>query len=478
MKPFRMLFFAAAAGAALCLGGMTAAAEETVIETPLIATATKDLEPVETVPDAWVTNSAGALVYYDAAGNLVTGEAVIDGETYLFAPDGTLRTGWQTVGGVRRYYEPETGTARTGWIHYGDGYYYVDADAGKLTGTQRGLVTLQGEETEADTLFLLDDCGALRLGFFTDENGCRYYSDETGAAAVGDVQIDGIWYQFGTDGVQVIGWTEIGCHTYYFDPGTGNSLTGLCWIQGSLYDITPEGGVQTGWKTVSGDTYYFDPDTGTAVSGIQSIDGKSCYFYGDGTMLCNGIILVDGVEYHAAADGTLTIEKTAIMGTAGATVAQMTAYLKSVNPDVPQSVLDMIPYYLSEGEVEGVRGDVAFAQSLLETGNFTFKGSAVTLDQNNFCGMGVTSCGMKGNSFATPQLGIRAQIQHLKAYADTGDLVQACIDTRFRYVQRGCAPYVEWLGIQENPYGKGWAAGADYGAKILRILSAILRMPQ
>ena len=90
---------------------------------------------------------------------------------------------------------------------------------------------------------------------------------------------------------------------------------------------------------------------------------------------------------------------------------------KLKNSDVAQSVVDMIPLYLSEGKAEGVRGDIAFAQSCLETGNFGFSGSAVTLDQNNFCGMGVTSNGMKGNSFDTPQLGIRAQIQHLKAYA-------------------------------------------------------------
>ena len=77
----------------------------------------------------------------------------------------------------------------------------------------------------------------------------------------------------------------------------------------------------------------------------------------------------------------------------------------------------LIPLYLSEGKAEGVRGDIAFAQSCLETGNFGFFGSAVTLDQNNFCGMGVTSNGMRGNSFDTPQLGIRAQVQHLKTYA-------------------------------------------------------------
>lgn len=165
---------------------------------------------------------------------------------------------------------------------------------------------------------------------------------------------------------------------------------------------------------------------------------------------------------------------TKIMGTAAATAAQMESYLKKANPSVAQSVIDMIPLYLSEGKAEGVRGDIAFAQSCLETGNFGFSGSAVTLDQNNFCGMGVTSNGMKGNSFATPQLGIRAQIQHLKAYASTAALVNACIDPRFQYVTRVAAPYVEWLGSKENPKGVGWATGAGYGGKILAILKKIV----
>ncbi|MDD3338079.1 MAG: N-acetylmuramoyl-L-alanine amidase [Lachnospiraceae bacterium] len=165
---------------------------------------------------------------------------------------------------------------------------------------------------------------------------------------------------------------------------------------------------------------------------------------------------------------------TKIMGQAAASVEQMENYIKAKNGAVAQSVLDMLPLYLSEGETEGVRGDIAFAQSCLETGDFGFSGSAVTLEQNNFCGMGVTDNGMKGNSFDTPQFGIRAQIQHLKAYASTEGLVNANIDPRFQYVTRGSSPYVEWLGIQENPQGKGWAAGAGYGAKVFTILKNII----
>ena len=172
----------------------------------------------------------------------------------------------------------------------------------------------------------------------------------------------------------------------------------------------------------------------------------------------------------STAEGSLT----AIMGKPAVTADQMKAYLKKKNPSVPQSVLDMLPLYLSEGEAEGVRGDIALAQSCLETGNFTFSGSAVILSQNNFCGLGVTQRGKTGLSFDTPQLGIRAQIQHLKAYASTDKLRNALIDPRFRYVKRGCAPYAEWLGQKENPQGKGWAAGEKYGEKILSILKAIV----
>lgn len=68
---------------------------------------------------------------------------------------------------------------------------------------------------------------------------------------------------------------------------------------------------------------------------------------------------------------------TKITGKSEATAEQMTAYIKAKNGSVAQSVLDMIPLYLSEGEAENIRGDIAFAQSCLETGNFTFSGSAV-----------------------------------------------------------------------------------------------------
>lgn len=158
-----------------------------------------------------------------------------------------------------------------------------------------------------------------------------------------------------------------------------------------------------------------------------------------------------------------------------ATAEQMIAYVKAKNPNVAQSVIDMIPLYLSEGTVEGIAGDIAFAQSCVETGNFAFPQTTckVSLDQNNFAMMGVTTAESKGESFESPQIGIRAQIQHLKAYANSDALVGECVDPRFKYVVRGVAPYVEWLGMKENPQGRGWASSAGYGRKILDVLKAV-----
>lgn len=135
-----------------------------------------------------------------------------------------------------------------------------------------------------------------------------------------------------------------------------------------------------------------------------------------------------------------------IIGKSEVTAVQMAAYLISKNPNARSFALPYAKLYLEEGEAEGVRGDGAWIQSCKETGNFKFNsGTAVTFDQNNFCGLGVVKKGVKGHSFSTPRLGIRAQIQHLKAYATTDPLVNELIDPRYKYVEKGIAPRFEDL---------------------------------
>lgn len=174
-----------------------------------------------------------------------------------------------------------------------------------------------------------------------------------------------------------------------------------------------------------------------------------------------------------------TAEKTAIMGEAKAMAQQMALFCRSKNP-APQltscSLEQLAEMFIEEGKAEGVRGDVAFAQSLHETGYFKF-GGIVLPSQNNYAGIGALNGNATGQaaSFPDPRTGVRAQIQHLKAYASTEALVNECVDPRFSLVARGVAPYVEWLGAADNPQGRGWAVpGAGYGTNIVKLLGQIM----
>ena len=171
--------------------------------------------------------------------------------------------------------------------------------------------------------------------------------------------------------------------------------------------------------------------------------------------------------------------KTEIMGKAQATAQQMALFCRSKNaaPQLTSCSLEQLAQiFLEEGEVEGVRGDVAFAQSLHETGYFKF-GGIVLPNQNNYAGIGALNGNAKGEAatFPDPRTGVRAQIQHLKAYASADALVNACVDPRFSLVTRGSAPFVEWLGAADNPNGKGWAVpGKGYGGKVVALLGQIV----
>lgn len=169
-----------------------------------------------------------------------------------------------------------------------------------------------------------------------------------------------------------------------------------------------------------------------------------------------------------------------IMGTSSVTVDQMVSYYnkrytfpadtyRDKGADSAEAFFKILK---EEAEAEGVRADVLFAQVMLETGGLQFGGD-VQPSQCNFGGLGAVGGGAAGETFADVRTGLRAQVQHLKAYASTDGLNNACVDKRFQYVSRGTARYVEWLAIPQNPYGKGWAADADYGTKLLRIMDSL-----
>lgn len=167
-----------------------------------------------------------------------------------------------------------------------------------------------------------------------------------------------------------------------------------------------------------------------------------------------------------------------IMGTSETTVSQMVNYFNTFEDNYPSEILgkggapdieSFCQIYYEEAEAEGVRAEVAFAQTMKETGWLQYGGDA-KIEQYNFAGLGTTGGGVEGNAFKNVRTGVRAQIQHLKAYATDDVLNKKCVDVRYEYVKKGSAPYVEWLGQNENPRGLGWATGENYGYDIVKMI--------
>ncbi|MBM3659951.1 MAG: hypothetical protein FJW95_10690 [Actinobacteria bacterium] len=171
-----------------------------------------------------------------------------------------------------------------------------------------------------------------------------------------------------------------------------------------------------------------------------------------------------------------------IMGQSILTAAEVAAWFKSTGQrarlmnDTP--IDDLADMYVTEGNVENVRGDIAFAQAVLETGSF---GRAT---DNNFAGIGACDSCTSQYLFPTPRDGVRAQIQLLRNYADpfsravmlknpldatlhgTDPVKAAATFDSFSF--KGRAPV--W-----NVMGAGnWATDPLYAGKVLGIYSRML----
>lgn len=171
------------------------------------------------------------------------------------------------------------------------------------------------------------------------------------------------------------------------------------------------------------------------------------------------------VPYSATSD---------ILGRPMAAAEQCVRYLLSVNPNPSISVSpqELVAYYYEEGAREGVRPDVAFAQALKETGFFRY-GGTVTPDQNNYCGLGTTSAEVKGAYFPSARIGVRAHIQHLKAYASTQKPAEKVVDPRYDLVRNtyGARTLRKWQDLN----GRWAVPGTTYGQSILQMHRTMMR---
>lgn len=152
-----------------------------------------------------------------------------------------------------------------------------------------------------------------------------------------------------------------------------------------------------------------------------------------------------------------------IMNRGNTSKEQLTQFLKINNEKAVDEFADLPELYIKEAAIEGVNHDIAFCQMCLETGFLRFGGD-VEPEQNNFCGLGAVGGGVKGASFEDAKTGVKAHIQHLKAYASIEPIAQPpIVDPRFNLVRRGIAPLVDDLSGR-------FATDLQYGTKIMALL--------
>ena len=393
--------------------------------------------------------------YFNSSGYMLTGWQKIGTKWYYFgeSDDGAMRIGWQKIGGDRYYFgEANDGAMKTGWQKIGESWYYLGSSNG----------------------------GYLQTGWQKIGGAWYYFSDkENGAMKTGWQKVGSTWYYLGSadDGYMQTGWKKLGTNWYYFgESNDGAMRTGFAKVGGDWYYFggTDDGAMKTGWQKIDGTWYFFNDD------GMYDSTKKYDEIPGINDDKINGSAGTNNSNTNSnVVEGTYLIE-----GDTEVTVDQMVAYFEASKKAYPEDVMrkggaatirDFCQIYYEEAVAEGIKAEVAFVQAMKETGWLQFTG-VVKAEQYNFAGMGATGNSVSGESFKDVREGVRAQIQHLKAYGSTKSLNQTCVDNRFKYVERGSAIYVEWLSIPNNPKKKGWAAAKGYGVDIVKMIQKLKKM--
>jgi len=166
---------------------------------------------------------------------------------------------------------------------------------------------------------------------------------------------------------------------------------------------------------------------------------------------------------------------TPILGQSQYNARQLAAWYASVGhrsrATVPVGVLAQI--FLEEGGLEGVRGDIAFCQTMVETGWLTFPTARMPPTNNNFSGLGAADGGATSSAFPDARTGVRAQIQHLKGWAapiKPSQLRTPLVDPRWQYF-KPTGQIRDW----DQLGGGRWASDPRYAATILSTYGRLVR---
>lgn len=266
----------------------------------------------------------------------------------------------------------------------------------------------------------------------------------------------------------------------------------------NLVKATPEGAMRPSVSAEPADrsvTLTWDPVPGAERYAVAVREGSGWRTF---TYDCRGTSytatgLSNGTEYEflvqalcmgrwsSFGEGDVVKVKTPgtkIMGSSDASIEQMTALFYASGHEYPADIYsprgastieDFCQIVYEESAAEGVKAEVLFSQAMVETGWLQFGGS-VRAEQCNFGGLGAVSNSVAGASFPNVRIGLRAQVQHLKAYASNDPLNNSCVDPRFQFVKRDIAPTVEDLN------GRWAVPGTGYGQSITSLVERMLNL--
>lgn len=120
--------------------------------------------------------------------------------------------------------------------------------------------------------------------------------------------------------------------------------------------------------------------------------------------------------------------------------------------------------FIEEGQVEQIRGDVAFAQAVLETGWFT---NDDTVRLNNYAGIGHCDTCASGFAFADARSGVRGQVQLLESYVEREPRHERpLVDPRLRGPAACCQTWNDLTGV--------WATTPIYAPLVLGVYLEML----
>lgn len=194
-------------------------------------------------------------------------------------------TGFKTIG-EDEFYFVDGQKGNQIWIEVDGKRHYINS-AGKMA--KNAMQQIYNSENGNYEYYRFDAEGNVVTGWYTTDNGYRYYYNENGVAPNNEfVTINGARYYFNYEGMAYT-----------------NTVQEL-YADGSYYYFAfdAEGKMVTGFYTTdNGELYYFD-ENGHGPSGMQQIEGDT-YHLSDGYVSTDTTVMENDKIYYFGKDGKL-----------------------------------------------------------------------------------------------------------------------------------------------------------------------------